>query len=122
MADDFSTKETGAHEPHRPRTQTRTGAYPRGALRLDRSSAAAHAAAGGFGFGRRRGHRRSAVAVLYTVGPHPYGLIALGDAMSFLFFGIVHEPDHAKFDRFMAPTSLGTVAVALVFTLCAVLG
>lgn len=42
--------------------------------------------------------------------------------MSFLFFGIVHEPDHTKFDRFMAPTSLGTVAVALVFTLCAVLG
>ena len=36
--------------------------------------------------------------------------------------GIVHEPDHTKFDRFMAPTSLGTVAVALVFTLCAVLG
>lgn len=36
--------------------------------------------------------------------------------------GIVHEPDHTKFDRFMAPTSLGTVAVALVFTLCVVLG
>lgn len=63
-----------------------------------------------------------AAAVLYTVGPHPYGYIGLGDAMSFLFFGIVHEPDHTKFDRFMAPTSLGTVAVALVFTLCAVLG
>lgn len=30
-----------------------------------------------------------AAAVLYTVGPHPYGYIGLGDAMSFLFFGIV---------------------------------
>ena len=56
------------------------------------------------------------------MGKHHYGYIGLGDVMSFLFFGIVHEPDHAKFDRFMAPTSLGTVAVALVFTLCAVLG
>ena len=28
-------------------------------------------------------------AVLYTVGPHPYGYLGLGDIMSFLFFGIV---------------------------------
>lgn len=30
-----------------------------------------------------------AAAVLYTVGPHPYGYLGLGDVMSFLFFGIV---------------------------------
>jgi len=30
-----------------------------------------------------------AAAVLYTVGPHPYGYQGLGDFMSFLFFGIV---------------------------------
>lgn len=32
--------------------------------------------------------------------------------------GIVNEPDHTKLDRFMAPTSLGTVAVAIVVTIC----
>lgn len=30
-----------------------------------------------------------AAAVLYTVGPHPYGYLGLGDIMSFIFFGIV---------------------------------
>lgn len=30
-----------------------------------------------------------AAAVLYTVGPHPYGYLGLGDVMSFLFFGVV---------------------------------
>lgn len=35
--------------------------------------------------------------------------------------GIVDEPDHTKLDRFMAPTSLGTVAVAIMVTACLVL-
>lgn len=35
--------------------------------------------------------------------------------------GIVNEPDHTKLDRFMAPTSLGTVAVAIMVTLCLVI-
>lgn len=35
--------------------------------------------------------------------------------------GIVNEPDHTKLDRFMAPTSLGTVAVAIMVTACLVL-
>lgn len=30
-----------------------------------------------------------AAAVLYTVGPHPYGYLGLGDIMSFIFFGLV---------------------------------
>ena len=30
-----------------------------------------------------------AAAVLYTVGPHPYGYLGLGDIMSALFFGVV---------------------------------
>lgn len=30
-----------------------------------------------------------AAAVLYTVGPHPYGYLGLGDVMSFIFFGLV---------------------------------
>lgn len=30
-----------------------------------------------------------AAAVFYTVGPHPYGYLGLGDTMSFLFFGVV---------------------------------
>lgn len=30
-----------------------------------------------------------AAAVLYTVGPHPYGYQGLGDLMSFIFFGLV---------------------------------
>lgn len=30
-----------------------------------------------------------AAAVLYTVGPHPYGYLGLGDIMSFVFFGLV---------------------------------
>lgn len=30
-----------------------------------------------------------AAAVLYTVGPHPYGYLGLGDLMSFTFFGLV---------------------------------
>lgn len=30
-----------------------------------------------------------AAAVLYTVGPHPYGYRGLGDIMSFIFFGLV---------------------------------
>lgn len=30
-----------------------------------------------------------AAAVLYTVGPHPYGYLGLGDLMSFVFFGLV---------------------------------
>lgn len=34
--------------------------------------------------------------------------------------GIVQEPDHTKLDRFMAPTSLGTVAVAIMVTICLV--
>ena len=30
-----------------------------------------------------------AAAVLYTVGPHPYGYLGLGDIVSFIFFGLV---------------------------------
>ena len=30
-----------------------------------------------------------AAAVFYTVGPHPYGYMGLGDIMSFIFFGLV---------------------------------
>ena len=30
-----------------------------------------------------------AAAVFYTVGPHPYGYLGLGDFMSFIFFGLV---------------------------------
>lgn len=30
-----------------------------------------------------------AAAILYTVGPHPYGYLGLGDIMSALFFGVV---------------------------------
>lgn len=30
-----------------------------------------------------------AAAVLYTVGPHPYGYLGLGDIVSFAFFGLV---------------------------------
>lgn len=30
-----------------------------------------------------------AAAVFYTVGPHPYGYLGLGDIMSFVFFGLV---------------------------------
>lgn len=35
---------------------------------------------------------------------------------------VIHEPDHAVLDRFMAPTSLGTAIATLVFALCAALG
>ena len=62
-----------------------------------------------------------AAAVLYTVGPHPYGYLGLGDIMSFVFFGLVaviagaflytHEPDAAAV---VAGVALGLPVAAVM--------